>query len=87
MRAPVPALPSNFDQGVMRHANRTSDLVERYHLMLLAAYAGVSALTSLLIMHDAGLGWLPITGILAPLMLISAAFSAWKMKQTRIPGQ
>jgi len=72
MRAPVPALPSNFDRRVLRAANRNSDFVERI----------VSALTSLLIMHDAGLDWLPIIGILAPVTLTSALFLAWKTKRT-----
>lgn len=84
MSAPVPALPSNFDRRVLRKANRTSALVERYRWILFALYAVVSALTSLLIMHGAGLGWLPIIGILAPLTLVSAAFSARKAKRARI---
>jgi hypothetical protein len=84
MGAPVPALPSNFDRRVLREVNRNSDLVERYRWMLLTAYAAVSALTSLVIMRDAGLGWLPIIGILAPVTLISAAFPAWKTKPARI---
>lgn len=81
MRAPVPALPSNFDRRVLRAANRNSDLLERYRWMLFTAYAVVSALTSLLIMHDAGLDWLPIIGILAPVTLTSALFLAWKTKR------
>lgn len=84
MRAPVPALPSNFDRRVLREVNRSSDLVERYRWMLFAAYAVISAVTCLLIMHGAGLSWLPIIGILGPLTLISVAFPAWKAKRARI---
>ena len=52
--------------------------------MLFAAYAVISAVTCLLIMHGAGLSWLPIIGILGPLTLISVAFPAWKAKRARI---
>jgi hypothetical protein len=84
MKAPVPALPSNFDKRVLRAVNRNSGLVERYRWILFTAYAIVSALTSLLIMHGAGLDWSPIIGILAPVTLISAIFSAWKAKRASI---
>lgn len=84
MKARVPALPSNFDRRILREANRSSDLVERYRWMFFAAYVVVSALTSLVIMRGAGLNWLPIIGILAPLTLISAAFSTWKAKRASV---
>ena len=84
MRAPVPTLPSNFDRRVLRAVNRDSSLVERYRWMLVTVYAVVSALTSLLIMHSAGIRWLPIMVILALLTLISVAMPAWKRKRTGV---
>jgi hypothetical protein len=82
MRALVPDLPSNFDRRVLRAANRNSDLVERYRWMLFAAYVVVSALKSLLMTHDAGLDWLPIIGILAPVTLASALCFGMETKRT-----
>ena len=84
LRAPVPSLPSNFDRRFLRSANRDSELIKRYRWMLFAAYAVVSALTSLVIMHGAGLDWLPIIGILAPVTLASAAFSLWKTRRASV---
>ena len=84
MKAPVPALPSNFDKRVLRAVNRNSDLVERYRRILFIAYAVVSALTSLVIMRGAGLDWWAILGIVAPVTLITAALSTWKTKRARV---
>lgn len=84
MKAPVPALSSNFDRRLLRAVNRKPEMVERYRWILFMGYAVVSALTCLLIMHNAGIGWLPIIGILAPVTLVPAAFSAWKAKRARI---
>ncbi|WP_162601735.1 hypothetical protein [Occallatibacter savannae] len=78
MRAPVPALSSNFERKIVRAAKRDSDLLGRYRWIVFAAYVVASALTSLAIMHNAGLGWLPIVGILAAATVGSAAFVAWK---------
>ena len=84
MRAPVPTLPTNFDRRVLRAARHNSDVKERYRWILFAVYAVVSALTSLLIMHSAGLSWLATVGIVVPLALISIAFPAWRVKRARV---
>lgn len=83
MASPVPSLPANFDRRVVRAANRNSELLGRVRWRLLAGYALVSAATSLVVMHAAGLNWLPIAGIVAPLTLLATVYSARQATQLR----
>ncbi len=72
MSAPVPTLPPDFDQRVVRRVRRSSGPLKRYYCMLLAGYGLSALLTSVVIMRGGGLDWAPIAEILTPLALLSA---------------
>jgi hypothetical protein len=74
LAAPVPALPHDFDERVMRRVRQSSQPLGRRARALLAAYAVLSVVVSALLMRSQGLGWIPIAAmILAPLVGISVA--------------
>jgi hypothetical protein len=74
MAAPVPSLPPDFDQRLIREIQRGSQPLDRYRRILLTGYGLTSALTSAVVMRGQGLGWGAISVmILAPLVLIAAA--------------
>ncbi len=80
MSAPVPALPPDFNQRVLRRVRRSTKPLNRYSCVLFTGY-GLSALvTSAVIMRGGGLGWGPIAEILTPLAL----FSAWRVAHTTL---
>jgi len=55
MAAPVPRLPSDFNQVLSREVRRRS---ERPHArILLAGYGVMSAAASIVVMRGQGLGW------------------------------
>jgi hypothetical protein len=81
MAAPVPTLPPDFDQRLMREMNRGSQPLDRYRQILLAGYALTSVVVSAVVMRGQGLAWEPISVmILAPLALIAAA--RWAQRAT-----
>lgn len=80
LAAPAPALAPNFDRRVLRAVRRDSHTLRRYAWMLFIGYGLVSALTSVVVMRGAGLHWLPIGAILAPLALLAAASTARRAK-------
>jgi hypothetical protein len=83
MTAPVPSLPSDFEQRVMRKVRQRSAPLDRYHQNLLILYGLVSVIVSVVAMRGQGLGWVPVAGmILAPLTLLAAAHLAWPASQT-----
>ncbi len=74
MAAPVPSLPPDFDQRLMREVGRSSQPLDRYRRILLAGYGLTSVVTSALIMRGHGLDWGAIAVmIIGPLALVVGA--------------
>ena len=74
MAAPVPSLPPDFDQRLMREVSRSSQPLDRYRRILLIGYGLISVVTSAVVMRGQGLGWAAISAmILGPLSLVAAA--------------
>ena len=83
MAAPVPGLPPDFEQRLMRAVRRGSQPLDRYRRILLTGYGLTSAVTSAVVMRGQGLDWGATAGmILAPLALVAAARSAWRATHT-----
>jgi len=83
MAAPVPSLPPNFDQRLMREMRQGSQVLDRYRLILLSGYGLISAVTSAVVMRGQGLGWETIAVmILGPLALVASAPRAWRATHT-----
>jgi hypothetical protein len=73
LAAPVPNLPPDFDQRLMREVRRSSQPLDRYHRILLASYGLISVVTSAVVMRGQGLDWGTIAVmILGPLGLVAA---------------
>jgi|GEM_PF-3384922 len=69
MAAPVPRLSPDFHRSVSRKLQRKSRSSTR---ILLAGYAGVSMIVSIVLMRNQGLGWLPIAALtLGPLAALA----------------
>jgi hypothetical protein len=72
MATPVPSLPLDFDQRLMREVLPGSQQLSRHRQVMLGGYGLVSIVVSVVLMHGQGLGWGVIAGlILAPLALIA----------------
>jgi len=72
MDAPVPSLPPDFEQRLMRGLPQNSQALDRYRRILLACSALVSVATSAVVMRGQGLEWGAVTVlILAPLALLA----------------
>ena len=81
LAAPVPSLPPDFDQRLMREVRRGSQPLHCYGRILLTGYSLISALTCGVVMRGQGLDWGTITvTILGPLALIAAA--RWTRRAT-----
>ena len=81
MAAPVPSLPPDFDQRLMREVGRRSQPLDRYRRILLAGYGLTSVVTSALIMRGHGLDWGAIAVmIIGPLALVVGA--RWARRAT-----
>lgn len=79
MAAPIPDLPPDFDQRLMRAVQRSSEPLGHYRQILFIGYGVVSAVTCAVVMRGQGLDWGPIAGmILAPLALVVIARSMWR---------
>jgi len=77
MAAPVPSLPPDFDQRVMRELGRRSQPLGRYRWVLLICYGLVSIVVSAVAMRGQGLGWGAIAvTILGPLALVGTMLRA-----------
>ena len=73
MAAPVPSLPPDFDQRVMRELRRTSQPLDRFRRTLLVGYGLMSVVACAVVMRGQGLDWGPTAAmILAPLAVIAA---------------
>jgi len=78
MAAPVPSLPPDFDQRLMRERTSSQPL-DRYRWILLIGYGLTSVVTSAVVMRGQGLGWGTTAAmILGPLALIATTPWAWR---------
>ena len=85
MAAPVPSLPPNFDQRVMRELRRNSQPLDRFRRTLLIGYGVTSVAASAVVMRGQGLDWGPITAlILAPLAVLVAVPLVRRATQTTL---
>lgn len=81
MAAPVPSLPPDFDQRLMRELRRSSQPLDRYRRILLTGYGLTSAVASAVVMRGQGLGWGAIAVMnLGPLALVAAV--PWARRAT-----
>ncbi len=73
MAAPIPSLPPDFAQRLIREVRRSSQPHDRYRRILLAGYGLTSVVTSAVVMRGQGLDWGAISVmILGPLALLAA---------------
>lgn len=71
MAGPLPSLPPDFDQRVVREMRRRAQPLDRYGRILLAGYGLVAAVVSAVVMRSQGLDWGTTAGmILAPLLVV-----------------
>lgn len=81
MNVPVPSLPPDFDQRVMREVRQNSPVLDRYRRLLLTCYGLISVVISAVVMSGQGLGWGAIAvTILGPLSLVAAV--PWARRAT-----
>ncbi|HLK03274.1 MAG TPA: hypothetical protein VKT53_02455 [Candidatus Acidoferrum sp.] len=86
MAAPVPSLPPNFDERVLRELREDSQKRERYRRILAAGYGLVSAVTCATIMRGQGLNWGAIgVAILVPLVLVAIVPLARRASHAGLP--
>jgi hypothetical protein len=77
MAAPVPTLPPDFDERLMREMRLSKQPPERYRRILLICYGLISVVVSAVVMRGQGLDWGAIVLMtLGPLALVAAASSA-----------
>jgi len=88
MAAPIPNLPPDFDQRLLRAVRRGSQPLGRYGQVLLTGYGLLSAAASAVVMRVEGLGWQAIAVmILAPLALVAMIRLVRRTTHTRVgPG-
>jgi hypothetical protein len=86
LAAPIPTLPPNFDQRVLREVNRSAQPLNPYARNLLVAYAVVSVIASAVVMRGQGLAWNGVAlTTFAPLALVATV--AWKRKHRLASGE
>jgi len=74
MAAPIPSLPQDFDQRLMRELRRSSQPLDRYRWIVLTGYGLTSVVASAVVMRGQGLEWGGIALMtLGPLALVAAA--------------
>ncbi len=82
MAAPIPELPRDFDQRVVREIRHRSQESRRFRKILLGGYGLVSVVVSAVVMRGEGLGWGPVAlMVLGPLALVAAV--PWAMRTRR----
>ena len=82
MAAPVPSLPADFDQRLMREVRQDSQVLGRYRRILLTCYGLISVVTSVVVMRGQGLEWGTVAVmILGPLALVATV--PWGRRATR----
>jgi hypothetical protein len=81
LAAPVPSLPPDFDQRLLRGLRHGSQVLDRYRRILLTGYVLISVVACAVVMRGQGLGWGAIAVlILAPLALV--AIVPWARRVT-----
>jgi hypothetical protein len=81
MAAPIPSLPLDFDQRLLREVRRTGQPLDRYRQILIASYGLTSVVASAVVMRGQGLDWGAIAVmILGPLVLVAAV--SWSLRAT-----
>jgi hypothetical protein len=81
MAAPVPGLPPDFDQRLMREVSRSSRPLDGYRRILLTAYGLMSVVACAVVMRGQGLDWGAIAVmIIGPLALVVGA--RWARRAT-----
>jgi hypothetical protein len=81
MAAPIPSLPPDFDQRLLREVRRTGPLLDRYRQILIAGYGLTSVVASAVVMRGQGLDWGAIAVmILGPLVLVATV--SWSLRAT-----
>jgi len=81
MAAPIPSLPPDFDQRLMRELRRRSQPLDRYGRILLTGYCMVSVVVSAVVMRGQGLNWTAIAGtMLGSLAMVAALAWARRVK-------
>ncbi len=74
LAAPVPSLPPDFEQRLMREVGRGSPPLDRYRRLLLTGYGLTSVVASTLVMRGHGIAWGAIAVmVIGPLALLEAA--------------
>jgi hypothetical protein len=85
MAAPVPGLPPDFDQRLMREVSRSSRPLDGYRRILLTAYGLMSVVACAVVMRGQGLDWGAIAVmILGPLALVATVPWAWRATHTTL---
>ena len=85
MGRPIPSLPPDFEQRVMRSARRSSQPLERYRQTVMASYGVVSVVVCTVLMRGQGLGWGTVAGmILGPLALLAITTPLWSREKRPI---
>jgi hypothetical protein len=83
LAAPVPSLPPDFDERLMREVRRSSQPLDRYPRLLLIGYGLTSVVVSAVVMRGQGLDWGTISVMtMGPLVLVAAA--RWARLSSRI---
>jgi hypothetical protein len=83
MAAPIPSLPPDFDQRLMRQARPSSQPLAQSRRMLLTGYGLMSVVASAVVMRGQGLEWGAIAVmILAPLASVATVPWVWRAAHT-----
>src|SRR5690242_6726040 len=78
MAGPIPILPPDFEQRVMRSARRGSKPLARYRQTVMTSYGLVSVVVCTVLMRGQGLGWGTVAGmVLGPLALLAITTPLW----------
>ena len=81
MAAPVPTLPPDFDQRLMRELRQSPQVLDRHSRILLTCYGLISVVVSAVVMRGQGLDWEAIAAmILVPFAVIATA--PWARRAT-----
>jgi hypothetical protein len=76
LATPVPALPADFEQRLMREVRRGSQPLDRYRRILFTGYGVTSLAASAVIMRGEGLNWGAIAlTMVIPLALVAARWA------------
>ena len=84
LAAPIPNLPSDFEQRLLGEVRGDSRAPRRYREFLLGGYSLTSVAVCAALMREQGLDWAAIAAFtLTPLTLIAAARPAWRAIRER----